>query len=415
MSEEKEKINSEENREKAIKEEHAERGGERRGEDAGKSGGSAADMLPGGSRDRVIVKTSIIGIIANVFLAGFKAAIGMAVGSIAIVLDAVNNLSDVLSSLITIIGTKLAAKAADKEHPFGHGRVEYLSSMIIAVIVLYAGITSLVESIKKIVHPTVPEYTTLSLVIVAVAVVVKILLGKYVKSVGEKVNSGSLVGSGQDALLDSVISASTLVAALIFIGTGLSLEAWLGAVISVVIIKAGLDLLREGYSQILGERVNSEMAKDIKSTINSFDNVMGSYDLVMHSYGPDRWLGSVHIEVPDVLHAAEIDALSRHIADKVFEKHGVILTGIGIYSYNTGGGDVVKIRRNIYHMLADDEYILQIHGFYLDQEDKKMSFDVVVDYDAPDRRAVWKNVCDKVRAAYPDYQLEVTMDSDTSD
>lgn len=415
MSEEKEKINSEENREKAIKEEHAERGGERRGEDAGKSGGSAADMLPGGSRDRVIVKTSIIGIIANVFLAGFKAAIGMAVGSIAIVLDAVNNLSDVLSSLITIIGTKLAAKAADKEHPFGHGRVEYLSSMIIAVIVLYAGITSLVESIKKIVHPTVPEYTTLSLVIVAVAVVVKILLGKYVKSVGEKVNSGSLVGSGQDALLDSVISASTLVAALIFIGTGLSLEAWLGAVISVVIIKAGLDLLREGYSQILGERVNSEMAKDIKSTINSFDNVMGSYDLVMHSYGPDRWLGSVHIEVPDVLHAAEIDALSRHIADKVFEKHGVILTGIGIYSYNTGGGDVVKIRRNIYHMLADDKYILQIHGFYLDQEDKKMSFDVVVDYDAPDRRAVWKNVCDKVRAAYPDYQLEVTMDSDTSD
>lgn len=376
---------------------------------------SAADMLPGGSRDKIIVKTSIIGIIANVFLAGFKAVIGMAVGSIAIVLDAVNNLSDVLSSLITIIGTKLAAKAADKEHPFGHGRVEYLTSMIIAVIVLYAGITSLVESVKKIIHPTVPEYTTLSLVIVAVAVVVKILLGRYVKSVGEKVNSGSLIGSGQDALLDSVISASTLVAALIFIGTGLSLEAWLGAVISVVIIKAGLDLLREGYSQILGERVNSEMAKDIKSTINSFDNVMGAYDLVMHSYGPDRWLGSVHIEVPDVLHAADIDALSRKIADKVFEKHGVILTGIGIYSYNTCGGEAVRIRKNIYHLIADDDYILQIHGFYLDQENKKISFDVVVDYDAPDRKAVWKNVCDKVQAAYPDYQIVVNMDSDTSD
>lgn len=376
---------------------------------------SAADMLPGGSRDKIIVKTSIIGIIANVFLAGFKAVIGMAVGSIAIVLDAVNNLSDVLSSLITIIGTKLAAKAADKEHPFGHGRVEYLTSMIIAVIVLYAGITSLVESVKKIIHPTVPEYTTLSLVIVAVAVLVKILLGRYVKSVGEKVNSGSLIGSGQDALLDSVISASTLVAALIFIGTGLSLEAWLGAVISVVIIKAGLDLLREGYSQILGERVNSEMAKDIKNTINSFDNVMGAYDLVMHSYGPDRWLGSVHIEVPDVLHAADIDAMSRKIADKVFEKHGVILTGIGIYSYNTCGGEAVKIRKNIYHLIADDDHILQIHGFYLDQENKKISFDVVVDYDAPDRKAVWKNVCDKVQAAYPDYQIVVNMDSDTSD
>lgn len=403
MGEEKEQTEREENKEE-----------EKAGGPAENSGG-AADMLPGGSRDKVIVRTSVIGIIANILLAGFKAVIGMAVGSIAIVLDAVNNLSDVLSSFITIIGTKLAAKAADKEHPFGHGRVEYLTSMIIAVIVLYAGITSLVESVKKIIHPTVPEYTTLSLVIVAVAVVVKIVLGRYVKSVGERVNSGSLIGSGQDALLDSVISASTLVAALIFIGTGLSLEAWLGAVISVVIIKAGLDLLREGYSQILGERVNSEMAKDIKSTINSFDNVMGAYDLVMHSYGPDRWLGSVHIEVPDVLHAADIDALSRKIADKVFEKHGVILTGIGIYSYNTCGGEAVKIRKNIYHLIADDDYILQIHGFYLDQENKKISFDVVVDYDAPDRKAVWKNVCDKVQAAYPDYQIVVNMDSDTSD
>ena len=165
------------------------------------------------SREKTIIRTSVIGIAANVLLAAFKAGAGLVTHSIAIVMDAVNNLSDAGSSLITIVGTRLAGKAPDKKHPFGHGRVEYLSAMIIAVIVLYAGLTSLTESVKKIISPETPDYTPVSLVIVGVAVIVKILLGRYVKSVGEKVNSDSLVNSGQDATMDAVISASTLAAA----------------------------------------------------------------------------------------------------------------------------------------------------------------------------------------------------------
>lgn len=188
------------------------------------------------SREKTIIRTSIIGIIANVFLAAFKAVIGLMTNSIAIVLDAVNNISDAGSSLITIIGTKLAGREPDKKHPFGYGRIEYLSAMIISVIVLYAGITSLVESVKLIIHPKTPDYNTVSLIIVAVAVVVKILLGRYVKKTGVRVNSDSLINSGEDATLDSVISASTLVAAVIFMTFNISLEAWLGAVISLVII-----------------------------------------------------------------------------------------------------------------------------------------------------------------------------------
>ena len=132
------------------------------------------------SRERIIIKTSVIGIAANIFLAAFKAAVGLASNSIAIVLDAVNNLSDALSSVITIIGTRLAGKPADKKHPFGHGRIEYITAMIIAVIVLYAGITSLLESVKKIIHPETAEYTVTTLIIVAVAVIVKLVLGRYV-------------------------------------------------------------------------------------------------------------------------------------------------------------------------------------------------------------------------------------------
>ncbi len=360
------------------------------------------------NRDSIIVRTSIVGIVANIFLAGFKAFIGLAVGSIAIVMDAVNNLSDVLSSVITIVGTKLAGKAPDREHPFGHGRVEYLSAMVIAVIVLYAGITSLVESGKKIIHPVTPEYTKLALIIVAVAVVVKILLGSYVKKTGEKVNSGSLIASGQDALMDSIISASTLVAAVIFIGTGL-------AVISLVIVKAGIDMMKDAYSQILGERVDSDLAKEIKKTIASFDDVRGAYDLVMHSYGPDRWLGSVHIEVPDSMDAADIDALSRKITSVVAKKHGVIMTGIGIYSYNTCEGKAAEIRHEITRIASDIPYVLQVHGFYLDEKENEISFDVVVAYEAEDRRAVWKQVVDKVKEKYPEYKINVAMDSDTSD
>ena len=217
-----------------------------------------------GSRDRVIVRTSVVGIATNVLLAAFKAAVGLASHSIAVVLDAVNNLSDALSSIITIVGTKLSGKRPDKKHPLGYGRIEYLSAMIVAGIVLYAGITALVESVKKIVHPETPEYGTISLVIIAVAVVVKIVLGKYVKAQGKKVNSGALIASGSDALFDAVLSFSVLLSAIVFLVFKVSLEAYVGAVISCFIVKAGLEMMSETVNEILGQRPDKEISAKIK-------------------------------------------------------------------------------------------------------------------------------------------------------
>ena len=315
------------------------------------------------SREKTIVKTSIIGIIANVFLAAFKAVIGLMTHSIAIVLDAVNNISDAGSSLITIIGTKLAGREPDKKHPFGYGRIEYLSAMVISVIVLYAGITSLVESVKQIIEPETPEYSTVSLIIIGVAVVVKILLGTYVKRVGVKVNSDSLVNSGQDALLDSIISASTLVAAGIFLIFGLSLEAWLGAVISLVIIKSGIDMLRETISHILGEQNDPELADHIRETVTGFPDVQGAYDLILHNYGPDAWNGSVHIEVPDTYSANELDRLLREIQVAVYQRHNVILTAIGVYSINTKDEEVIAAHRKVAEIVLAHPHVRQLHGF----------------------------------------------------
>ena len=364
------------------------------------------------NREKTIIRTSIIGIIANVFLAAFKAVIGLMTHSIAIVLDAVNNISDAGSSLITIIGTKLAGKEPDKKHPFGYGRIEYLSAMIISVIVLYAGITSLVESVKQIIHPETPEYSTVSLIIVAVAVVVKILLGRYVKSVGKKVNSDSLINSGEDATLDAIISASTLVAAGIFLIFHVSLEAWLGAVISIVIIKSGVGMLKDTISKILGEKNDPELARNIKQTVVSFPEVQGAYDLVLHNYGPDTWNGSIHIEVPDTCTANELDQLIRSIQMAVYQQHQVILTAIGVYSVNTKDPETIEVREKVREIVFAHPHVIQMHGFYLIKEEKSIRFDIVVSFDAKDRRAVYTDVVNDVQKAFPDYTLQVAMDTD---
>lgn len=366
-------------------------------------------------RDRLIVRTSVIGILANVLLAAFKAGIGILANSIAITLDAVNNLSDALSSVITIIGTKLAAKAPDKKHPIGYGRIEYLSASIIAAIVLYAGISSLTESVRKILHPVKPDYTAAALVIVAAAVVVKVVLGQFFIRRGESVNSDSLVNSGKDAKNDAVLSLSTLAAALIFLFTNVSIEAWLGVVISAVIIKSGIDMLRETVSEILGERVDAELAKKIKAAAASFDDVSGAYDLVVHSYGPNRLLGSLHIEVPDYYTADRIDDLTRRIVEKVYRETGVILTGVGIYSTNTKEDRAKEIEKDVRRIALEDPYALQVHGFYVVPDENRMQFDVVISYDAPDRTAVCEQIRGRVQEAFPEYRIRIQPDADLSD
>lgn len=367
------------------------------------------------NRDKTIIQTSLIGIMTNVALAGFKAFVGILSNSIAIVLDAVNNLSDALSSLITIVATKLAGKEPDKNHPYGYGRIEYLSAMIISVIILYAGVTSLVESIKKIVTPELPDYSKTTLIIVAVGVVVKWFLGRYVKSVGEKVNSDSLVNSGEDARLDAIISASTLVAALIFLWKGISLEAYLGVIISIFIIKAGLEMLQETLNRILGERAESDLSKEIKRVVCSCDGALGAYDLVLHDYGPDRKIASVHVEVPDTLNATEIDELTRNIQEKVASELDVILSAISIYAYNTKDDEAAHIRDDIKSLVTSMDGVLQMHGFYVDIEKKTMRFDVVISFDVSDRKALYQTIVESVQKKYPEYQIMITLDTDTSD
>ena len=365
------------------------------------------------SRDKVIIRTSIIGILANVLLAVFKAAVGIASNSIAVVLDAVNNLSDALSSIITIVGTKLAGKLPDKKHPLGYGRIEYISAMIVSGIVLYAGITSAVESVKKIIHPEKPEYSVISLVIIAVAVVVKIVLGRYVKAKGEEVNSGSLVASGSDAMFDAILSASVLACAVIFMVSGISLEAFVGAVISVIIIKSGVEMMIETLNEILGVRADQETTDRIKELLTGEEEVQGAYDLIMFNYGPDKNLASVHLELPDTMSVREVDRLTRKLERKVYKETGIVLVAVGVYSYNTGDDEAARIQKDVRERVLSHDWAVQVHGFYVDVDTKEMTFDVVISFDINPREAL-TILNGEMKKAYPDYKIAIAPDVDVS-
>jgi cation diffusion facilitator family transporter len=342
-----------------------------------------------------------------------KAIIGLFTHSIAVTLDAVNNLSDALSSVITIVGTKLASKLPDKKHPLGHGRVEYITALLVAGIVLYAGITSGVESVQKIVHPVKAEYNAVSLVIIALAVVVKLVLGTYVKSQGEKVNSGSLIASGQDALFDGVISTSVLISALIYVFAGVSLEAYVGVLISIFIMKAGIEMIQETVSNILGARSDKELTAEIKKIMNEEPEVHGAYDLILYNYGPEKEYGSVHIEVVDTMTAGEIDDLTRRLERKVFERTGVFLTAVGIYSVNTTDEEVMALKKDIYNAVNKFPFVVQTHGFYAELDKKRIRMDVVLSFDVKPEDGL-RRVYEELAHLYPGYEFNIAPDVDVS-
>ncbi|MBO4823322.1 MAG: cation transporter [Clostridia bacterium] len=366
-------------------------------------------------REKIIVKTSAISILANFVLAGFKALVGLLAHSIAVISDAVNNFTDALSSIITIIGTKLAGKAPDKKHPYGHGRVEYVTTFIVAGLVLYAGITALVESIKKMIHPEAADYSVITLVILIVAIVIKFILGIYVKYKGKKVKSDSLVASGSDAFNDAILSISVLASAVIYLVFKVSLEAYVGLILSCFIIKTGVELIKTAVNNLIGVRVESHLARAIKKEIIKEKSIQGAYDLVLNDYGPDKYLGSVHIEVADMLTVAEIDKLSRQITKNIAEKYGVFLHTIGVYSINTQDQSVIETKKQITKIVFAHAGVLQMHGFYLDESSKTISFDIILDFNLKDREAVYRAIYDKVQNQFPAYKIEITLDVDVSD
>ena len=365
-------------------------------------------------RSSQIIRTSWIGIIANVLLAAFKAVVGLLASSVAIVMDAVNNLSDALSSVITIVGTKLSQRPADRKHPFGFGRIEYFSAIIIAVIVLSAGITSLIESIKKIIEPTTPTYTTTTLIVIIVAIVVKLVLGRYVKGQGEKLKSDALIASGSDALFDAIITLATLISAGVMMLWNVSLDGILGALISLVIIKAGIEMLASPVNELLGAKISPELLSQIKREVSEHEEVHGVFDIIVHNYGPDVQIGSLHINVMDTMNAHQIHGLTRRISEDMFARHGIIMT-VGVYAVATGDNKRAELQHTVMQALAAHEHITQVHGFYYFEDERRVSIDIVPDLTIHDDAAFIEELKAEVQPLVPDAQVTIVIDHNYSE
>ena len=367
------------------------------------------------TRNKKIIKTSIIGIIANFILAIFKVVVGFLSGSIAIILDAVNNLSDTLSSIVTIAGVKFANRAPDKNHPLGHGRFEYLGAAIIATGISYIGFTAIFESIGKIINPNEVNYTFITFLVVSVSVIIKILLGCYYKKIAKQVDSDSLKNSGFDAMMDALISAATIVAGFIYVIWGISIEAYLATLISVFIIYSGFRMLRESFSVILGERVDSDLSRRIKQAICEIDGVYGAYDLLIHDYGTGRSYASVNIDVLDTLSVVEVDDISREVRRLVGQRFRIYVSSVGIFPINTKDKHTVEVRNNIKAMMLMNDHIRQIHGFRIDEKAKEITFDVVIDFSVKDQNALRRRIIKELKRVYPDYHFVISIDLDFSD
>ena len=348
----------------------------------------------------------MVNVLVNLALAVTKIVLGRITQSIAITLDGVNSLADSFSSVLTIVGTKLAQKPADYKHPFGYGRVEYLTSFTVAALIIAAGASSLNSAVGAISVGITSTYSTTALIIIGVASVTKGVLGLYTRSAGKRLGSSPLVANGTDSLLDSIVSASTLAAALINITFGIAIESYLAAIISLLIIKSGIEILVETSSKILGERQDPSFITKVEKVARSVDGVKLVSGIVLTDYGPSRRGGSLHVTVDANMTISEFDEIAREVHHRVAKECGVNLISVGVYPAKETDNESRKWRAKVARLLWSHEHVIEVRGLYLDMEQKTCRFDAVADYSVRDVSALKKELRTICEEALPDYEIE---------
>lgn len=365
------------------------------------------------SRSRQIINVSFISIFTNIILVAVKVTIGFFTNSLAVMLDALNNLSDSLSSLVTIVGTKLATRAPDKKHPYGYGRIEYITAIVIGAIIFLAGATALKESIAKIITPEETNYNITAIVIISIGIVVKYGLGRFVKNSGEELGSQALIASGTEALFDSVLAIGTLFCAILSFFWNITIDAFLGAVIALGIMKSGFDRLKETLDNIIGVRADEALTSKIKCHIRRYQGVVGAYDLILHNYGPTEIIGSVHIEVPDDMTAREIHRLTRSIKADIMRDFSIEMT-IGVYAANDSEPYVAKLKADLLRILHSYQEILEFHAFYVDKELKQVTFDLIFDFETKNVESLKEEIIQRIKKDYSEFEFSIVVDPDFS-
>lgn len=360
-------------------------------------------------RNSEIIKYNIAGIVMNLILSLGKMTIGLLTNSHAVMLDSIEGFSDLLSSAFGIFSAKIGSKKADREHPFGYGRMEYLMSILVTIIIIFIGIRSIIESVQAILDPhDAPDYNLAVILIMSISLIAKLVYGIILRKKGKEINSSSLTISGTDSMGDAFNSAAILAAILIKNIFDIDIEHYLCLVISLMIIYTGVLLLRECVTKILGTSADPEFKKKIKTMIIMEQGIYNVNNLVIHNYGEGVNVGSVDIEVDKSMRTSEFCKLSRRLIQKADEL-GLTLTAVGISSTEPDSPEEIRIWDEILDVVRGDKRILRVSSFDADPEKKQIFFSIFPDPDAPDKKAVRQDLLNELRNHFPGMEIEIQI------
>ena len=363
------------------------------------------------TREGIISGTSVLGIIVNLLIAAIKIVLGLLANSIAIVSEGVNNASDALTSVLTLVGTKLAGKKPNRKHPFGYGRIEYLTSLIIAILILVTGFEMIKSSVELILHPEPMDISLIALMAVAISAVIKFFLGVYTIKQGRKADSGSLTAVGLDCRNDSFVSVITIASAIVFLVFEVSVDAYVGIFTSLIILKAGFEVLKDTVGELLGKPGKEELAAKIYREVRSTEGVLGAADMMLHNYGPDAYSGSVNIEMDHEKTVGEIYGVLHELQLRIMDEYKVTMV-FGIYAVDNDHEEVKQIRKTITNFVVNQEHVKSFHAVYLDPNSPRLYCDFIVDYDLKDWDALRRDFTAYMAEHYADKEIILTIETE---
>lgn len=356
---------------------------------------------------------SVVGIICNILLFLIKITIGLLIRSISVQADAFNNLSDAASSIISFIGVKLANRPADKEHPFGHGRFEHLSALVVAFLVLQVGFSTLQSAVTKIIKPQQINFSLMSVIILSISILIKLWLGFFNRKLGKRVNSSVMKATSADAFGDVIITSGTVIAIIIEKSTGLLVDGYMGLIVSIFVLYAGYNIAKETIEPLLGEAVEPELYEQITEMVESYEHIVGSHDLIVHNYGPSHTMASIHAEVPN-----DIDFELAHETIDMIERDAKKDLGIFLVIHmdpiEVNDEKVLEMKDLVIRIVKQQDENASIHDFRMvnGKGQVNLIFDLVVDhsYSVEKEEKLVEDVITEVSKINDKYKCVITLE-----
>lgn len=360
------------------------------------------------------ILSSIVGIICNIFLFGIKLTVGMVINSISVMADAFNNLSDAASSVISFIGVKLAGRPADKEHPFGHGRFEYISALAVAFLILQVGFSLFQSSFKKVLHPEEITFNPILVGILCVSVLVKVWMMLFNRKLGKRIKSTVMLATSADSMGDVIVTSATVISAVIAGLSGFKIDGYMGVVVSVFVMLAGFRIAKETLEPLLGQAVEREVYEKITNIVESYEGIVGTHDLIIHNYGPTRSMATIHAEVPNNINFEKAHEMIDSIERDVMEKLDLFLV-IHMDPIEVNDEMVLEKKKLILGIIKELEEKATIHDFRIVNGEHQINliFDLVLPYSYTKEaeQKLLSRIVEEIRNSDARYQCIITMEN----